>query len=75
MVAYRVSLAYKIIVWAVVYRCLMAHQTLDREQILEVVVAFVMGTLPEDFDGEVDVFYNENGEVEILTSEESMCIS
>ena len=54
---------------------MMAHQTLDREQILEVVVAFVMGTLPEDFAGEVDVFYNEDGEVEILTSEDPICIS
>lgn len=53
----------------------MAHQTLDREQILEVVVAFVIGALPEDFDGDVDIFYNEDGEVEILTSEDAIYIS
>lgn len=53
-----------------VYRCLMAHQTLKREEILEVLVAFILGTLPDNFEGDVDVFYNEEGEVEVLTSEQ-----
>jgi hypothetical protein len=53
----------------------MAHQTLDREQILEVISAFVLGTLPDSFNGDVDIFYNEDGEVEILTEEDSKSIS
>lgn len=48
----------------------MAHQTLKREEILEVLVAFILGTLPDNFEGDVDVFYNEEGEVEVLTSEQ-----
>lgn len=58
-----------------VYRYLMAYQTLSRDDILQVLVAFVLGTLPEDFSGEVDVFFNEKGEVEVLMEEESRNIS
>jgi hypothetical protein len=53
----------------------MAHQTLSREEILEVLAAFILGTLPNDFNGEVDVFYNKDGEVEILTNEDPKNIS